>query len=84
IGINAAGNDMTRLSFRHGDPAGEPQGNIAYYDGSVRLELISRMRRPEPWLPRGSRVQPIVLADEIRDLYPQSDNPLATQLITIP
>lgn len=68
-GVNNAGDDMTRISFRRAEGGATPHGNVLYHDGAVRLESIDDVRRPEPWLPRGAAVRVNALFPELRDEY---------------
>lgn len=80
LGVNAGGEDMSGLSFRHGGPGadelgnggGTPLGNVAYWDGHVGMASIDEMRRPEPWLPSGSQVSLSSLWSVLRPDYAEA------------
>jgi len=71
-GENQAGQDMTRVSFRHGD-AETARGNALRFDGSVTLMDIHEARDPALWLPRGSVVRFWDMAEEYREVYRQRE-----------
>jgi len=69
-GLNQSGQDMTRISFRHGD-AQTPRGHTLRFDGSVLLMDIEGARDPALWLPRGTLIDVNLLPDLFRDQYEQ-------------
>lgn len=70
-GENEAGQDMTRVSFRHGDSE-TARGNTLRFDGSVVLMDIDDARDPALWMPRGSRVRLLDLSARYRQIYRES------------
>ncbi len=77
MGTNLANQLMSGLSFRHGgrgaDASGRgavtPHGHVAFRDGHVDRKSIDEMRRPEPWLPSGSKVSLQAIWSGIRHEY---------------
>jgi len=77
-GTNEAGQDMTRVSFRHGDSE-TARGNTLRFDGSVVLIDIDDARDPALWMPRGSRVWLSDLSERYRQIY--LENPRERELL---
>ena len=67
-GFNASGQDMQRVSFRHGD-ATTPRGHTLRYDGSVVLMEIDEARDPALWLPRGTSLPLNDVPELFREQY---------------
>ncbi len=67
-GTNAAGEDMSRISFRHGDET-IARGNVLFYDASVQLTDIDEARDPALWLPRGSTLSLTDIPEAYRDSF---------------
>lgn len=68
FGRNAAGQDMGKNSFRHGGREDE-KGNVGWFDGHVTTETLDDMRRPEFYVPTGTRLDPNQIWEVIRDEY---------------
>jgi hypothetical protein len=67
-GLNQAGQDMERISFRHGD-AEAPRGHTLRYDGSVILMEMDEARDPALWMPRGASLHVTDVPELFRDAY---------------
>jgi hypothetical protein len=74
-GVNQSGQDMTRISFRHGD-AQTPRGHTLRFDGSVILMDIAGARDPALWLPRGTTIPLNDVPKLFRDQYEQEGDVL--------
>lgn len=68
LGNNAAGQNMADNSFRHGGNKAT-RGNLGYFDGHVSTALVDDVRRPELFMPTGTRLSPNAVWSEIRDEY---------------
>ncbi len=76
-GFNQSGQDLTRISFRHGDET-TPRGNTLRFDGSVELMDIHDARDPALWFPRGSRLLINNIPEPYRSVYEaEGDGPPA-------
>ncbi|MFG0275593.1 MAG: type II secretion system protein [Phycisphaerales bacterium] len=75
-GRNAAGWDMSGISFRHGgggaNSAGDGslnQGNAVFFDGHVERLTLQEARRPELWTPTGARVNYLQIDQSLQAEY---------------
>jgi len=82
LGESVAGVHMTSRSFRHGGAARgregvSPRGNAAFFDGHAESLSIEEARRPELWLPSGSKLRQDQIWRPIRGEYdaPASSGP---------
>lgn len=75
-GRNAAGWDMSGISFRHGgggaNASGDGslnQGNAVFFDGHAERLTLQDARRPEMWTPTGARVNYLQLDQSLQAEY---------------